>query len=45
VTVYPRCLIGKRALIHAGVVIGADGFGMASDSGAGSRFRKRVVPS
>ena len=33
VTVYPRCLIGKRALIHAGVVIGADGFGMASDAG------------
>ena len=33
VTVYPRCVIGKRALIHAGVVIGADGFGMAPDAG------------
>ena len=33
VTVYPSSLIGKRALIHAGVVIGADGFGMAPDSG------------
>jgi UDP-3-O-[3-hydroxymyristoyl] glucosamine N-acyltransferase len=33
VTVYPRSVIGKRALIHAGVVIGADGFGMASDAG------------
>jgi len=33
VTVYPRSVIGKRALIHAGVVIGADGFGMAPDAG------------
>jgi UDP-3-O-[3-hydroxymyristoyl] glucosamine N-acyltransferase len=33
VTVYPRCRIGVRALIHAGVVIGADGFGFAPDAG------------
>lgn len=27
VTVYPRCTIGDRVTIHAGSVIGADGFG------------------
>ncbi len=31
VTVYHDCEIGQRALIHAGVVIGADGFGFAQD--------------
>jgi len=31
VTVYHDCAIGQRGLIHAGVVIGADGFGFASD--------------
>ncbi|MBL8480906.1 MAG: UDP-3-O-(3-hydroxymyristoyl)glucosamine N-acyltransferase, partial [Rhodocyclaceae bacterium] len=29
VSVYPGCRIGQRALIHAGAVIGADGFGFA----------------
>ena len=33
VTVYARSVIGKRALIHAGVVIGADGFGIAPQGG------------
>jgi len=33
VTVYARSVIGKRALIHAGVVIGADGFGIAPQAG------------
>jgi UDP-3-O-[3-hydroxymyristoyl] glucosamine N-acyltransferase len=33
VTVYARSLIGKRALIHAGAVIGADGFGIAPHAG------------
>ncbi|HEY6239909.1 MAG TPA: UDP-3-O-(3-hydroxymyristoyl)glucosamine N-acyltransferase [Burkholderiales bacterium] len=37
VTIYSRCAIGKRALIHAGAVIGADGFGMAA---AGGRWIK-----
>ena len=32
VTLYPGCCLGRRALIHAGVVIGADGFGFARDS-------------
>jgi UDP-3-O-[3-hydroxymyristoyl] glucosamine N-acyltransferase len=33
VTIYPRCSIGARAIIHSGVVIGADGFGFAPESG------------
>lgn len=31
VTVYPRCVIGERVRLHSGVVIGADGFGLAPD--------------
>ncbi|GAB1394820.1 UDP-3-O-(3-hydroxymyristoyl)glucosamine N-acyltransferase [Rhodocyclaceae bacterium] len=31
VKVYPGCRIGRRAIIHAGAVIGADGFGFAKD--------------
>jgi UDP-3-O-[3-hydroxymyristoyl] glucosamine N-acyltransferase len=33
VTVYARSVIGKRALIHAGAVVGADGFGIAPQDG------------
>src|SRR5688572_26508845 len=33
VVVYPGCRIGPRAIIHSGAVIGADGFGIASDAG------------
>ena len=29
VTVYRRCLIGSRVIIHAGTVVGSDGFGFA----------------
>jgi len=29
VTIYHDCLIGERAILHSGVVIGADGFGIA----------------
>jgi UDP-3-O-[3-hydroxymyristoyl] glucosamine N-acyltransferase len=29
VTVYHDCVVGSRCVIHSGVVIGADGFGMA----------------
>ncbi len=32
-TVYGECIIGQRAIIHSGAVIGADGFGMAMDNG------------
>ncbi|HVY08055.1 MAG TPA: UDP-3-O-(3-hydroxymyristoyl)glucosamine N-acyltransferase [Burkholderiales bacterium] len=33
VTVYHHCEIGERVIVHSGVVIGADGFGMAMDEG------------
>jgi UDP-3-O-[3-hydroxymyristoyl] glucosamine N-acyltransferase len=33
VVVYPGCRIGARAIIHSGVVIGADGFGIAEEGG------------
>lgn len=33
VTVYHGCSLGKRIIVHAGVVIGADGFGIAMDEG------------
>ena len=34
VTLYPRTQIGKRVRIHAGSVIGADGFGYVFDAGS-----------
>jgi UDP-3-O-[3-hydroxymyristoyl] glucosamine N-acyltransferase len=33
VTLGERCRIGARGIVHAGVVIGADGFGFAPDGG------------
>ena len=33
VVVYPGCRIGARAIVHSGAVIGADGFGIASEDG------------
>lgn len=33
VVVYHGCLIGNRAILHSGVVIGADGFGLAMEQG------------
>jgi len=33
VTVREECLVGKRCILHSGVVIGADGFGFAFDAG------------
>lgn len=33
VTVYHDCVIGERVTLHSGVVIGADGFGIAMDEG------------
>ena len=29
VTIYDRCIVGERTVIHSGAVIGADGFGIA----------------
>jgi len=33
VVIYADCEIGNRVILHAGVVIGADGFGLAQDQG------------
>lgn len=33
ISIYHGCQIGQRALIHAAVVIGSDGFGIAQDNG------------
>ena len=33
VTVYARGVVGSRTIIHAGAVIGSDGFGMAEEAG------------
>lgn len=33
VTVYRGCVLGRRAVVHSGAVIGADGFGIAMDEG------------
>ncbi len=33
VTIYHDCRIGRRGIVHAGVVIGADGFGIAHEEG------------
>jgi UDP-3-O-[3-hydroxymyristoyl] glucosamine N-acyltransferase len=33
VTIYHECVIGERVILHSGVVIGSDGFGMAMDEG------------
>ena len=33
VVIYAKCTLGKRVIVHAGAVIGADGFGIADDSG------------
>lgn len=33
VVIYPGCIVGKRGIIHAGAVIGADGFGFAQEAG------------
>ncbi|MEI8292124.1 MAG: UDP-3-O-(3-hydroxymyristoyl)glucosamine N-acyltransferase, partial [Verrucomicrobiota bacterium] len=39
VTIYPRTQIGKRVRIHAGAVIGSDGFGYVLDGG----FHRKVM--
>ena len=33
-TLYPRCRIGDRVILHAGCVLGSDGFGLAWDGDA-----------
>jgi len=39
VTVYPRVQLGDRVVIHAGAVLGSDGFGYVPDAGTG-RYQK-----
>jgi UDP-3-O-[3-hydroxymyristoyl] glucosamine N-acyltransferase len=45
VVIYAECVIGPRTTVHAGAVIGADGFGMAEEGGAWLRIPQvgRVV--
>ena len=38
VTIYPNSTIGKRVILHSGVVIGADGFGFVLQNGAWENF-------
>ena len=33
VVIYHHCLLGARAIVHSGAVIGADGFGLAHEDG------------
>lgn len=33
VTIYPRVVLGNRVIVHAGTVIGSDGFGYVPDNG------------
>ena len=41
VSVYHRCVVGVRNILHSGVVVGADGFGFAPDIGpAGVEYVK-----
>jgi UDP-3-O-[3-hydroxymyristoyl] glucosamine N-acyltransferase len=34
VVIYHECVLGKNVILHSGVVIGADGFGIAMEEGA-----------
>jgi UDP-3-O-[3-hydroxymyristoyl] glucosamine N-acyltransferase len=45
VTVYHRCEVGDRAILHAGCVIGSDGFGFAPNEGGWEKIPQigRVV--
>lgn len=40
VTVGENCIIGQRCLLHAGVVVGADGFGFAPNQGAWEKIEQ-----
>ena len=39
VTVYPDVTLGDRVIVHSGVIIGADGFGFATDDGMHVKIR------
>ena len=38
VVIYPGTTIGNRVMIHAGVVLGADGFGYVRDAATGALY-------
>ena len=40
VTVGENCVIGERCIVHPGAVIGADGFGFASDDGVWEKIEQ-----
>lgn len=40
ISVGERCHIGSRAVVHSGVVIGADGFGFAPDNGVWEKIEQ-----
>jgi UDP-3-O-[3-hydroxymyristoyl] glucosamine N-acyltransferase len=40
VTVGENCVIGERCILHSGVVIGADGFGFASNAGTWEKIEQ-----
>ena len=40
VTLGERCTVGERCILHAGVVIGADGFGFAPNAGAWEKIEQ-----
>ena len=39
VKILERCRVGERVILHAGVVIGSDGFGFAADKATGKRHK------
>lgn len=43
VTVHTDCTIGKRVILHSGVVIGADGFGYEFDKGRHRKVRQAGI--
>ena len=38
VTIYPHVVIGNRVIVHAGAVIGSDGFGYVTEAGQHMKF-------
>ncbi len=40
VTVYEECILGNRVIIHAGTVIGSDGYGFTFDEGVHKKIRQ-----
>jgi UDP-3-O-[3-hydroxymyristoyl] glucosamine N-acyltransferase len=39
VTVYPKTSVGHRVLVHAGAVLGSDGFGFVRDNDTGAYYK------